>query len=67
MPIRETITVERNLRLQPSRRDWTSDAVHENGNYVNRCVSCGELFCGHKRRVICHECINGKVVQNVGS
>ena len=33
--------------------DWPEDFSHENGNYENRCFSCGELFRGHKRRVQC--------------
>lgn len=37
-------------------RDWTEDFSHENGNYMNRCVECGELFNGHKRRVVCKAC-----------
>lgn len=36
--------------------DWSEDFGHENGNYQRRCVSCGELFIGHKRRVTCKVC-----------
>ena len=28
----------------------------ENGNYMNRCIKCKELFLGHKRRLLCKEC-----------
>jgi hypothetical protein len=37
-------------------RDWTEDFSHENGNYNCRCTHCGEMFVGHKRRVICKLC-----------
>ena len=37
-------------------RDWPEDAAHENGNYQNECVTCGRLFTGHKRRVLCRAC-----------
>ena len=49
--------------LQPAlgARDWHLDAKLPNGNYMNRCVSCGETFIGHKRRVICRECATGDV------
>jgi hypothetical protein len=36
--------------------DWTEDFPHENGNYQNRCTDCGQLFLGHKRRMICKQC-----------
>lgn len=38
-------------------RDWSEDFAHENGNYSNRCVICGQLFNGHKRRVECKVCM----------
>jgi hypothetical protein len=37
-------------------RNWDEDFLHENGNYVNNCVSCRLYFRGHKRRVICKKC-----------
>ena len=37
-------------------RDFPGDAEHENGDYENRCVDCGELFTGYKRRVVCRAC-----------
>ncbi len=48
-------------RLAPSaagasERDWPEDFSHENGNYQNQCVGCGEMFKGHKRRVVCRAC-----------
>jgi hypothetical protein len=39
-----------------SPKNWIEDYPHENGNYVNKCIQCGEFFLGHKRRVICREC-----------
>ena len=39
-----------------SERDWTEDFPHENGMYQNRCMDCGLLFFGHKRRVWCKLC-----------
>ncbi len=37
-------------------RDWPDDADHENGNYQNKCLGCGEYFIGHKRRCFCRKC-----------
>ncbi len=37
-------------------RNWEEDYSHENGNYQNRCKVCGNLFFGHKRRVVCKSC-----------
>lgn len=37
-------------------RDWPEDFVHENGEYMNTCHSCGETFIGYKRRVTCKVC-----------
>lgn len=37
-------------------RDWTEDVSHENGNYECKCVHCGQMFIGHKRRVCCKAC-----------
>lgn len=37
-------------------RDWPEDADHENGNYQNKCLGCGEYFIGHKRRCFCRKC-----------
>jgi hypothetical protein len=39
-------------------RDWVEDENDENGNYRNRCIDCGLLFTGHKRRVTCRGCTN---------
>jgi hypothetical protein len=39
-------------------RNWDEDFLHENGNYVNNCVSCRLYFRGHKRRVICKKCFS---------
>lgn len=37
-------------------RNWREDFPHENGNYVNRCHDCDNLFLGHKRRITCKLC-----------
>lgn len=37
-------------------RHWTEDFPHENGQYQCRCVDCGQMFIGHKRRVVCKAC-----------
>lgn len=36
--------------------DWPEDFPHENGCYMNRCVGCGLIFHGHKRRAVCKVC-----------
>lgn len=36
--------------------DWPEDFSHENGNYQNRCTTCGASFMGHKRRPLCKRC-----------
>lgn len=38
---------------------WPEDAPHDNGNYLNTCHKCSELFIGHKRRVTCKLCETG--------
>lgn len=38
-------------------KDWPEDFSHENGNYMCRCVSCKGDFVGHKRRVVCKQCV----------
>jgi len=40
----------------PNTKDFPNDAVHENGNYENKCLNCGSTFVGLKRRVMCREC-----------
>lgn len=42
--------------IQSSERDWPEDFPGENGNYSNKCVSCGLLFVGHKRHHVCKVC-----------
>jgi hypothetical protein len=41
--------------------DWPEDRGHENGNYSNLCVDCGNFFIGHKRRVVCRICAERRV------
>ena len=37
-------------------KDWVEDHKLENGKYLNQCLSCRELFTGHKQRTHCKEC-----------
>ncbi len=46
--------------LQSYSGNWTEDFSHENGNYINMCIECDNTFLGHKRRVLCNNCFNGK-------
>lgn len=46
-------------RLEESLRSWPEDFAHENGRYRNICYRCRESFIGHKRRVVCRECVDG--------
>jgi hypothetical protein len=34
--------------------DWNDP--HENGQYMNRCMTCRRIFYGHKRRAVCKSC-----------
>ena len=43
-----------------SEADWIEDFTHENGNYMNKCINCEEMFFGHKSRVVYRVCANGK-------
>ena len=43
-----------------SPKNWIEDMPHENGNYINACKRCGAYFIGHKRRIICKECVTIK-------
>jgi len=36
--------------------NWKEDFGHENGNYENICIDCGDPFIGHKRRQVCKSC-----------
>ncbi len=44
------------FNYQYSPRDFTEDFEHENGNYENICMTCGQHFIGHKQRILCREC-----------
>lgn len=48
--------------VEPTPRDWTEDASHENGNYNNVCCGCNRTFTGHKRRGVCRECYEAQRV-----
>ncbi len=39
-----------------NERSYPEDENLENGNYQNHCHSCGKVFVGHKRRVLCKVC-----------
>lgn len=39
----------------PGKKDWPW-SEEENGNYNNRCTSCGDIFRGHKHSVTCRMC-----------
>lgn len=41
-------------------RDWKEDFGHENGNYEQFCLKCGNRFVGHKKRIICKECASAQ-------
>jgi len=49
--------------MSESKKDWTEDFDTENGNYHNQCMSCKEMFWGHKRRVQCKECAEPRWVE----
>ncbi|QRE00165.1 hypothetical protein [Burkholderia phage BCSR5] len=38
------------------KRNWPEDFPHDNGCYQNSCITCGGLFLGHKRRLLCKQC-----------
>lgn len=44
------------MKLGDLNANWTEDFPEENGNYQNSCAMCGEMFLGHKRRVVCRIC-----------
>ncbi len=46
-----------------TNRDYPEDFVEENGNYQNKCVPCGELFCGNKHRRVCKKCATEQDLQ----
>lgn len=54
------------LALADDRRNWPEDFGHENGDYQNQCVHCGQFFIGYKRRVVCRVCAAPEPVQGEG-
>ena len=42
--------------------NWVEDFSHENGNYLNNCISCKKDFIGHKRRLVCKLCASADVI-----
>lgn len=43
--------------LEESPRSWPEDYSDENGQYIQTCLNCNRQFMGHKRRVVCRECV----------
>ena len=41
--------------------DWPEDWKHENGMYQNKCIECGVLFIGYKRRHVCKVCYDSPI------
>jgi hypothetical protein len=37
-------------------RDWPEDFKHDNGQYLNTCCGCNQIFTGYKRRIECKLC-----------
>ena len=46
------------LPFQNPEGDWPEDAKSDsdNGAYLNRCIDCGGMFTGNKRRMSCRRC-----------
>lgn len=44
------------MSKEEKARSWPEDFALENGQYSCRCISCKEIFFGHKRRYICKKC-----------
>jgi hypothetical protein len=42
-------------------RNFPEDYQQENGNYMNKCVYCGNFFMGNKHRNSCKKCDNGSI------
>lgn len=45
------------LSIYYSPYDWTEDFDKENGKFQQTCDYCKKVFLGHKRRVVCKECV----------
>jgi len=50
------------VKLMRSPRNWREDWYLENGNYLCRCVYCGQDFIGYKRRCICFLCSHPPII-----
>jgi hypothetical protein len=46
-------------------RNWNDDYSFENGQYCNKCMTCGLSFVGHKRRVVCVQCAEKEGYQRI--
>lgn len=49
--------------MRKGPKDWQEDYRCENGNYRKKCLTCGEIFYGHKRRMQCKECYEIEVAK----
>ena len=58
LALKQETTESLTFWLENKRKNYEEDFKHENGNYENVCFKCKESFIGHKRRVICKECLN---------
>lgn len=43
-------------------RNWEEDFDKENGQYLNNCITCKQLFIGYKRRIVCKACFTATPV-----
>jgi hypothetical protein len=47
---------KRNIYKRDYPLNWQEDLDRENGDYMNRCSKCNNMFRGHKRRTLCKKC-----------
>ena len=45
-------------RVKYPEGNYPEDYKYENGNYMNKCIKCGNDFMGYKRKIYCKSCIN---------
>jgi hypothetical protein len=58
-PEKEENTVKESIsEIRIGPRSFPEDYSDENGNYLNVCGKCDNVFSGHKRRVRCKLCEN---------
>ena len=49
--------------LNSSPHSYQEDFQYENGQYMSYCCICGEVFLGHKRRMVCKLCHTAKPIR----